>query len=59
VTHLVKALGSNVALATLNPDMFRGDFFSEKEAKNLLAPLRHALASRQGTPGRNQKALKS
>jgi len=46
VTGAIEAFGSNVALATLNPDMFRGEFVSEEEAKYLLAPLNHALASR-------------
>jgi len=50
VTGEIEAFGLNVALATLNPDMFRGEFVSEEEAKYLLA-LNHALASWCSTLG--------
>jgi uncharacterized protein (DUF1501 family) len=55
VTQAIEAFGSNVALATLHLDMFRAHFSSEDEAKNLLAPLDHALAHRQGTPMKAKK----
>ena len=65
VTQAFEAFGSNVALARLKLDTLRANFISEQEAKNLLAPLDHALARKQEqeslirkqkSPSRTQKS---
>ena len=46
-TSLIQAidvLGPNVALASVKLDAFKAHFISEDEARNVLAPMEHALA---------------
>lgn len=47
VSQAIDALGPNIALASINLDTFKAHFISEDEARNVLAPLEHALARKR------------
>ena len=47
VTQAINALGPNVTLATIELDEFKAHFISEDEARNVLAPMEHALARKR------------
>ncbi|KAF8223312.1 hypothetical protein L208DRAFT_1426082 [Tricholoma matsutake] len=47
VSQAIDALGPNIALASINLDLFKAHFISEDEARNVLAPLEHALTHKQ------------
>ena len=47
VQQAIQALGPNVALASFNVDVFRANFKSKAEAKNVLSPMDHALSRKQ------------
>jgi hypothetical protein len=47
VTQAINALGPNVTLATIELDKFKAHFISEDEARNVLAPMEHALARKR------------
>ncbi|KAN0121604.1 hypothetical protein V8E52_003500, partial [Russula decolorans] len=55
VRQAIQALGTNVALASLNVDEFRATFKSEDEAKNVLSPMDDALNRRKTDDIRNRK----
>ena len=43
VTQAIHALGPDVILASIELDEFKAHFISGDEARNVLAPMRHAL----------------
>jgi len=43
----IDALGPNVALASIELDTFKAHFISDDEARNVLAPMEHALAHKR------------
>jgi hypothetical protein len=47
VTQAIRALGPNVPLASIGLDGFNAFFIPENEARNLLAPMEHALAHKR------------
>jgi hypothetical protein len=40
-------LGPNAALASIDLDAFKAQFISEAEARNVLAPMEHALSRKR------------
>jgi hypothetical protein len=47
VSQAIRALGPNVTLASIALDEFKAHFISEDEARNVLAPMEHALARKR------------
>ena len=47
VSQAIEALGPNVTLASIRLDAFKAHFISQGEARNILAPMEHALARKQ------------
>jgi hypothetical protein len=47
VIQALGTLGPNIALASVNLDMFKAHFISEYEAMNVVAPMDHALARKR------------
>ena len=43
VSQTIDVFSQNVALASINLDAFKAHFISEDEARNVLAPMEHAL----------------
>ena len=45
--HTLSALGPNAVVATLNLDIFRAQFITEDQAKDVLGPMEHVFSRKR------------